>query len=236
MTPRADLRAHGPAGVLRPGVRTYKPRRTRITPRAAAAFGEQARFLIEPSSGPLDLGREWGAGVPVVMEIGFGDGLATAAMAAAEPATGLLAVDVHTPGVGDLLARIGEARLTNIRVMEADALGVLTRSIPPGSLAGVRSFFPDPWPKARHHKRRLVQPAVLDLVHSRLVRGGAWHLATDWAEYATAIQSAFDADGRWSGGVIDRPVGRPVTRYERRALRDGRATTDLVYFSGGPLG
>jgi tRNA (guanine-N7-)-methyltransferase len=229
--PRADLRQQAAAGVLRPGIRTYKPRRTRITDRAARALAEQAAFIIEPSTSILDLAATWGDDVPVILEIGFGDGLATAELAAADPGTGILAIDVHTPGVGDLLARVAEAGLANVRVMEADALGILSRMVPPYSLAGVRSYFPDPWPKARHHKRRLVQPEVLDLVHSRLVPGGTWHVATDWDEYAASVQACFAADARWNGGVIDRPPWRPVTRYERRALRDGRAITDLVFTS-----
>jgi tRNA (guanine-N7-)-methyltransferase len=235
VTERADLRAHGASGVLRPGVRTYKPRRTRITERAARALVEQQRFLLPVADAPLDLAREWGADVPVILEIGFGDGLATAHMAAADPQTGILAVDVHTPGVGDLLARIGEADLDNVRVIEADALVVLTRMVPPGSLAGVRSYFPDPWPKARHHKRRLVQPEILDLVRSRLVPGGTWHLATDWAEYAAAMEATFGADAHWEGGPVVRPSTRPVTRYERRAISEGRTSTDLVYRVTAPV-
>ncbi len=169
--------------------------------------------------------------MPVVLEIGFGDGRATAQMAAADPHTGILAIDVHTPGVGALLALVGEMGLTNVRVMEADALGVLARMVPPESLAGLRTFFPDPWPKARHHKRRLVQPEVIEIVHSRLTPGGSWHLATDWGAYAEWAEVRFEADARWQGGVIDRPDWRPVTRYERRALRDGRVITDLLYRS-----
>ena len=106
---------------------------------------------------------------------------------------------------------------------------MLFRSIEPESLAGVRTWFPDPWPKARHHKRRIVQPAVVDLVHSRLAAGGWWHLATDWAEYAEYIEAVFAADPRWTGGVVPRPDWRPVTRYERRAIRDGRSSVDLVF-------
>lgn len=226
---RADLRQQGPAGVLRPGIHTYKPRRTRITERASRALVEQATFILDPASPVLDLPGTWGDDVPVILEIGFGDGLATAEMAASDPATGILAIDVHTPGVGDLLARIGEAGLTNVRVMESDALRVLSHVVSPHTLTGVRSYFPDPWPKARHHKRRLVQPEVLDLVRTRLVPGGTWHIATDWDEYADSMVASFANDARWQGGVIDRPSWRPVTRYERRALADGRAITDLVF-------
>lgn len=216
-------------GVLRPGIRTYKPRRSRITDRAARALVEQRAHLLDPAGGPIDLAAVFGPGVPVVVEVGFGDGRGTAQMAAADPGTGILAIDVHTPGVGELLARIDEGDLSNVAVIEGDALAVLAERIAPGSLSGVRSFFPDPWPKARHHKRRLVQPAVLDLVRSRLIPGGTWWLATDWAEYAESMQACFDADPHWSGGPIVRPAERPETRYERRALRDGRPITDLVY-------
>lgn len=222
-------------GVLRPGIRTYKPRRSRITDRAARALIEHGGHLLDPEAGPLDLVSIFGPGVPVVVEVGFGDGRATAEMALADPGTGILAIDVHTPGVGELLARIADAGIGNVAVIEGDALAVLDERIPAGSLSGLRSFFPDPWPKARHHKRRLVQPAVLDLVRSRLAPGGTWWLATDWAEYAESMQACFDADPHWSGGPVARPEDRPETRYERRALRDGRHITDLVYRVGAPV-
>ena len=170
----------------------------------------------------------WGAGMPLVVDIGFGDGLATAALALEEQ-NGVLAIDVHTPGIGELIARLQESDITTVRIIEGDALAVLSSRIPPASLAGVRTWFPDPWPKARHHKRRIVQPAVLDLVHSRLGKSGWWHIATDWAEYADSIVAVFAADSRWTGGAIPRPDWRPVTRYERRALRDGRGIVDLLF-------
>lgn len=227
MSERDDLSQR--STVLRPGIRTFKPRRSRITRRESAALIAQAEFLLAYTGRQLDLAATWGADVPVVMEIGFGSGAATASMAAAAPMTGILAIDIHTPGVGDLLHFVGHDTLTNVRVMEADALAVLQFMIPPSSLAGVRSFFPDPWPKPRHHKRRLVQPETASLVAARLAPGGYWHLATDWTEYATAMRAVFDADARWHGSMIDRPVDRPVTHYERRALREGRSVTDLRY-------
>ena len=226
---RADLSNHDRSTVLRPGIRTYKPRRTRMTAREFAALTKQSAFLLPVSTEPLNLESIWGPATPVIVEIGFGSGTATAFMAAAAPHLGILAVDVHTPGVGDLLDLVGREGLTNIRVMEADALAVLEFMIPAGSLAGLRTYFPDPWPKARHHKRRIVQPDVLGLVASRLTPTGFWHIATDWSEYAEAMQQHFNADHRWRGGVIDRPSDRPVTHYERRALRDGRPVTDLWY-------
>lgn len=211
------------------GVRTYKPRRSRIRAREAAALASDSPFLLPLATERLDLAAVWGPGVPVVAEIGFGTGAATARMAKDDPATGILAIDVHTPGVGDLLWRISRDGLTNVRVVEADALAVLEYMVPPASLTGVRSFFPDPWPKTRHHKRRLVQAGVLDLVASRLVASGWWHLATDWVEYSEWIEEAFAASAGWSGGVVGRPVSRPVTRYEARALREGRTITDLEF-------
>lgn len=229
MIEHPDRVRHERPDVLGRGIRTYKPRRTRMTDRQQRALDEQATFVLPLQAHPLDLGAVWGPGVPVVMEIGFGSGDATARMAAGDPGTGILAIDIHTPGVGDLLARIGEDGLTGVRVMEADALLVLARMIPAHSLAGVRTYFPDPWPKSRHHKRRIVQPPILDLVRSRLVPGGTWHLATDWDPYAYAIAECFDAAQAWAGGVIRRPGWRPETRYERRALLDGRTITDLLY-------
>lgn len=215
--------------VLRPGIRTFKPRRSRISQRQSAAIRDHEGMLLTLSAQPLDPVLTWGPGMPVVLEIGFGTGQSTAQMAAAEPHIGLLAVDVHTPGVGDLLYRIDDLALANVRVMEADALAVLEHMITPGSLTGVRSYFPDPWPKPRHHKRRLVQPDVLALVADRLIPGGYWHLATDWDEYATSMLACFGAAPGWEGGVIPRPAHRPVTRYEGHALRDGRSITDLLF-------
>ena len=177
----------------------------------------------------MDPQDEWGAPAPLVLEIGFGDGSATALVAAAAPDVSFLAVDIHTPGVGDLLQRLRDANVTNVRVMEADALLVLERMVAPGSLTEVRSLFPDPWPKARHHKRRLIQPAVLDLVRDRLIPGGTWHVATDWPEYAEAIMECFAMDQLWTGGPVLRPDWRVTTRYEERAQREGRTSIDLTY-------
>lgn len=217
------------SGALRPGIRTFKPRRSRITRRAEAALAARADLVIPWSDAPLAFRDHWGEGIPVVLEIGCGDGRATLGMAQADPGFGVWAVDVHTPGLGTLLADVTDAGIANVRVSEGDALAILETMVPPHSLAGVRSFFPDPWPKARHHKRRLVQPTILDLVRSRLQIGGFWHLATDWQEYADAMAECFDSDAHWSGGIVDRPAYRPVTHYESRALREGRTVTDLVY-------
>ncbi len=217
------------SGALRPGIRTFKPRRSRITSRAKAALAARADLVIPWSDTPLTFRDHWGEGIPVVLEIGCGDGRATLGMAQEDPGIGVWAVDVHTPGLGTLLADLTDADIANVRVSEGDALAILEMMVPPHSLTGVRSYFPDPWPKARHHKRRLVQPPILDLVRSRLRVGGFWHLATDWQEYADSIVECFDADPLWSGGTVERPADRPVTHYESRALRQGRTITDLLY-------
>ena len=215
--------------VLPPGIRTYKPRRGRVSAREYAAIEAAPAWLLPAHGDLIDAGLMWGRQVPVVVEIGFGTGAATAQMAQDDPETGILAIDIHTPGIGDLLMQIDKRHLTNVRVIEGDALTVLQERIPEHSLAGVRSYFPDPWPKARHHKRRLVQPAVLDLIASRVITGGTWHLATDWEPYAESMLDVFAADPTWTGGVIERPSWRPITHYERRALREGRPIFDLMF-------
>lgn len=207
-------------------IRTYKPRRGRLTTRQRAAIEFDDGLLL--TSG--DIAPEIAAwNGPAVLEIGFGTGSATAVMAAADPATLIVAVDVHTPGVGGLLHRVREQGLANVRVVEGDALALLRDEIEPESLAGVRSFFPDPWPKARHHKRRLVTADHARLIARAVQPGGWWQLATDWSAYAEAMIEAIEASGAWSGGVIARPADRPVTRYEEFALADGRPITDLRF-------
>ncbi len=208
-----------------PPIRTFKPRRGRVTARQQRGFELAAAYLVEPADGAAacdSLGPE------VICEIGFGTGEATAAMARAEPGIGILAIDIHTPGVGDLLHRIAETPLANVRVIHGDALEVLP-TLPPARLRGIRTYFPDPWPKARHHKRRFIQQRTLDIAARVVHEGGTWHTATDWVEYADAIDAAFAADPRWSGGRIARPAWRPVTRYETTALREGRPVIDAVY-------
>lgn len=209
-------------------IRTYKPRRGRVTPRQAAALAVDDGLQLPVDGRALNLSTLFDAR-PVILEIGFGTGSSTAAMAQADPGVGILAIDVHTPGIGDLLHRIRTEHLSNVRVIEGDALEVLRTMIPEGALAGVRTYFPDPWPKARHHKRRIVTPEHATLIGSRCALGATWDLATDWAPYAQWMCEVLDAHPMWSGGVIDRPDWRPVTRYESTALAQGRAITDLRY-------
>ena len=173
------------------------------------------------------LDRAWSSGLDVVMDIGFGSAEPVVALARMFPEQVILAIDVHTPGIGDLIDRLSSESVGNVFVVEGDALEVLTQL--PGELAGIRSFFPDPWPKKRHHKRRLIQQAVLDAASQVVAPGGFWHAATDWGDYAEAIQSAFDADERWTGGPIERPQWRPTTHFERRAIREGRTVVDMWF-------
>lgn len=210
-----------------PPIRTYKPRRGRITNRQARALSIDSPYLLTADH-LLDLDEVFDHR-PVLLEIGFGTGITTAQMAASTPEIGILAVDVHTPGVGDLVSRIHEEGLENVRVINGDAIHVMQHCIGPGCLAGVRSFFPDPWPKIRHHKRRLVQAARARLIASRVRVGGAWDLATDWQPYAEHIESVLGADPLWAGGRVDRPAWRPITHYEAIGIDHGRAIADFRY-------
>lgn len=210
-------------------IRTFKPRRGRVTQKQNAALTNLNGPIITVSDRILDLDEVWPGIDDVVIEIGFGTGTATVAMAMADRATGVLAIDVHTPGVGELLHRIDEEGLTHVRVVEGDAIVVLKQMIPAGSLAGVRTYFPDPWPKARHHKRRIVQPEYAELIATLVRPGGFWHLATDIIDYAEQMIEVLDASPEWTGGVIERPEWRPVTKYESIALEAGRLITDLLY-------
>ena len=164
----------------------------------------------------------------LIVEIGSGMGEATAAMAAATPGVDLLAVEVHPAGVAALLRRLEEQDLTNVRVARDDAVVVL-EALPPSSLAEVRVFFPDPWPKAKHTKRRLVRPDFTALVASRLAPGGRLHLATDVSAYAERALEVL-ADG-WTASVVRRPAHRPVTRFEQQGLDAGRSVTDIFAYS-----
>ena len=190
------------------------------------------RFALPADGAPLDLEREFGPGFPVVLEIGFGTGEATAAMAEADRGTGILAVDVHTPGVGQLLALVADRDLDNVRVIQGDAVEVVRDMLVPESLAGVRMFFPDPWPKARHHKRRLVQPAFVDLMVTRLARGAFVHCSTDWPAYGAQMRDVLEAEPELENlfaGYADRPADRPMTRYEKRGIDRGHPVVDLVF-------
>lgn len=173
-------------------------------------------------------------GLPVVLEIGFGMGEATAQMAAADPGTGILAVDVHTPGQGNLLGLAERNGLSNIRVANGDAIILLREMLAPDALDGVRVYFPDPWPKSRHHKRRLIQPEFLSLAARRLKPGAVLHCATDWEPYAEQMLEVLSAhpdfeNTQQDGGYTPRPSFRPLTRFESQGLNKGHVVHDLVF-------
>jgi tRNA (guanine-N7-)-methyltransferase len=211
-------------------IRTFHPRRGRMGARhadaMAALWPAYGLTVADGDRTPLDLDALFGRAAPRVLEIGFGMGDVTAAMAAADPGRDYLAAEVHTPGIGNLLALIGERGLTNVRVAHGDALE-LVRRLTPDSLDAVHVFFPDPWPKARHHKRRLIRPGNVALLSRVLRPGGVLHCATDWPHYAGEMAEILAAD---PGLVRDeRPAARPETKFERRGRHAGRPIADLVF-------
>ncbi|MCX7891213.1 MAG: tRNA (guanosine(46)-N7)-methyltransferase TrmB [Burkholderiales bacterium] len=225
-----------PAGTPPPArrtVRSYVLRAGRITDAQARSVAELLPvYGIAFSAAPLDLDAAFGRSAPKVLEIGFGMGETTAAIAQANPGTDYLAIEVHTPGVGGLLKRIRDLRLANVRIVQHDAVEVLEKMIPPGTLDGVHIFFPDPWPKKRHHKRRLVQPPFVALVASRLKPGGILHVATDWEDYALQILAVLSAEpllANTADGFAPRPETRPLTKFENRGLRLGHRVWDVVF-------
>jgi tRNA (guanine-N7-)-methyltransferase len=217
-------------------IRTFHPRRGRLSDRHLDALERlwPAYGLEVPAAGtggPPDLAALFGRRAPLVLEIGSGMGDATAEMAAGDPDRDYLAVEVHTPGIAHLLTLIDGYGLANVRVARGDALDLVT-VLPPASLDAVHVFFPDPWPKTRHHKRRLIQPAHAGLIGSRLAPGGTLHCATDWADYAEAARAALDAEPLLVNafdGYAPRPAHRPLTKFELRGVDAGRAVFDLVF-------
>ncbi|WP_449477638.1 tRNA (guanosine(46)-N7)-methyltransferase TrmB [Streptomyces abikoensis] len=218
-------------------IRSFQPRRSRVT----TGQGEALRRLW-PKWGldvdglsKLDLGELFGdPSLPVVLEIGFGMGEATAKMAAADPGTGILACDVHTPGQGNLLGLAERNGLENVRVANGDAIILLREMLTPDSLAGLRVYFPDPWPKKRHHKRRLIQPEFLALAATRLAPGALLHCATDWEPYAEQMLEVLSAapdfeNTQADGGFAPRPEFRPLTRFEGQGLDKGHVVHDLLF-------
>ncbi|ASW57591.1 tRNA (guanosine(46)-N7)-methyltransferase TrmB [Plantactinospora sp. KBS50] len=214
------------------GIHSAEPTAAQPHPAGTHPAGPTAAGTAAEPADPIDLAGLFGRSAPVVLEIGSGMGDATAAMAAADPERNYLAVEVHTPGIANLLAVIERRGLHNVRVADGDALVLLRRMIPPGALAAINVFFPDPWPKARHHKRRLIQPAHVALLRDRLAPGGRLNCATDLPDYAYAMRQTLDADpelGNAYPGFAPRPPERPVTKFERRAAAAGRPIFDLVY-------
>ena len=205
---------------------TTKHRRGRRTARQERALASPGTALMDAT----DLGNDLllTGSEHIILDIGFGSGDAVVALAQADPDSVIIGVDMHTPGIGDLLASIHELSIANVRIIDGDVRLVLA-SIPPARLTGVRTFFPDPWPKKRHHRRRLVTGDLAADLAERVRPGGFWHLATDWPDYAHVMDDTISSCPLWTGGVIPRPDWRPETRYERRGRAAGRESIDLWF-------
>jgi tRNA (guanine-N7-)-methyltransferase len=214
-------------------IRSFVTRAGRLSTAQARAIGELGpQFMIPYGKQPLDIEQHFSRQAPTIFEIGFGMGETSASIAARMPEKNFIGVEVHTPGVGSLLKQIGEQQLTNLRIIQHDAFEVLTNMIAPASLAGVHVFFPDPWHKARHNKRRLIQAAMVQLLSSRLKTGGYLHCATDWQEYAEQMLEVLSAEPTLKNSAeayAPRPDYRPVTKFENRGLKLGHGVWDLVF-------
>jgi tRNA (guanine-N7-)-methyltransferase len=225
-----------------PPIHSFVHQRNRLTEGQQHAWdrwwadrGHDVADLVSGAE-PFDPTAWFGRTAPLVLEIGSGMGESTAALAAASPDVDPLAVEVFEPGLAQLLMRVEGARLTNVALLRGDAVTLLRERVAPGALAGIRIFFPDPWPKRKHHKRRLVQPEFVALAASRLSPGGTLHLATDWDDYAEQMHAVCDGEPSLENTAADRPGGwtprpgwRPVTKFEQRAIVEGRDVHDLVY-------
>jgi len=214
-------------------VLTYSRRGSRFTPKQQHAWDAYADrwwreddVVDEPG---FTLAGLFGREAPLVVEIGSGIGEATAALAAGRPDQNVLAFEVWRPGVADTLARVAEAGLTNVRLLSVDAVWSMENLVGEGELAELWTFFPDPWHKKKHHKRRLVTPGFAAVAATRLAPGGSWRLATDWADYAGQMIEVLDAEPQLVGGVVPRWEERPVTKFERKGLAQDREITDLLY-------
>jgi tRNA (guanine-N7-)-methyltransferase len=218
---------------LRP-IRSFVRRQGRMTEAQRRALDcLWPRYGVVVVAAPLDLAAIFGRRAPLVLEIGFGNGDALVAAAASHPEQNYLGVEVHRPGVGSLLLKLEAAKIGNVRVVVADA-NELFAYLPTASLHGIHLFFPDPWPKKRHHKRRLMQPAFAARLRDVLESGGYIHCATDWEDYATQMRKVLEATPGFSniagtGGYVDRPATRPLTRFEQRGRAAGRPVWDLLF-------
>jgi tRNA (guanine-N7-)-methyltransferase len=214
-------------------VRSYVLRQGRMSNAQRRAYEQLlARYAIPYAPAALDLAVAFGRSAPTILEIGFGMGETTTAIAQEHPEHNYLGVEVHTPGVGSLLKQIEEHHLTNLRIVQHDAVEVVERMLAPACLAGVHVFFPDPWPKKRHHKRRLIQPPFLRLLATRLAPGGYLHLATDWEEYAQQMLAVARAESTLANlaeGFAPRPGHRPLTKFEARGRSLGHAVWDVLF-------
>ena len=214
-------------------VRSFVLRQGRISPAQQRALDELLpRFGVAFAPAQLEFDRLFNRHAPTIVEIGFGMGETTAAIALARPGDDFLGIEMHSPGVGRLLNQVAELGLANVRVIRHDAVDVVAAMIPPASLSGSHVFFPDPWPKKRHHKRRLLRPAFVHELALRLTADGYLHVATDWDEYAQEILAALTAEpllANTAPGFAPRPRYRPMTKFEARGLKLGHAVRDLIF-------
>jgi len=214
-------------------IRSYVLRQGRVSPAQQRACETLLpRFGIAYAEHKLDLEQVFGRAAPKILEIGFGIGDSTASIALAHPEIDYLALEVHTPGVGNLLKLIDSRQISNIRIIQHDAVEVLRDMISANSLDGVHIFFPDPWHKARHNKRRLIQAPFIEQLAQKLKPGGYIHVATDWQNYAEQVLAVFNAEPLLENTAVDyapRPDYRPLTKFEQRGLRLGHGVWDLVY-------
>ena len=211
--------------------RSYRLRGVRITPAQQIARDTLwAKFGIEFQESLLDLSASFEKSQPVVMEIGYGMGEATWQIAKSNPNTNYLGVEVHMPGVGKLMAKLNECELTNVKLIERDVLEVFHYMIADGALDGVHLYFPDPWPKKRHFKRRIVNQRFISEVAQKLKPGGYLHIATDWVPYAEWITEQFNETSLFTGGVIGRPDSRPLTRFEGQGITKDHAVNDFMFY------
>ncbi|HQT27058.1 MAG TPA: tRNA (guanosine(46)-N7)-methyltransferase TrmB [Burkholderiales bacterium] len=214
-------------------IRSYVLRQGRISKAQQTAFETlMPKYGLAFQRGFLALDEVFVRQAPKILEIGFGMGDSTARMALENPEKDYLAIEVHTPGVGSLLKLVEEKHLSNVRIIQHDAVEVLENMIPDGSLSGAHIFFPDPWPKKRHHKRRLIQSELIGLLCRKLEIGGYIHAATDWEEYAAHILNVLEKEPMLSNsaaGYSERPAYRPLTKFEERGIRLGHGVRDIIF-------
>ncbi len=214
-------------------MRSFVLRQGRMSPAQQRALDQLLpRYGLPFACAPLDWQHVFGRAAPVVLEIGFGMGETTAEIAASHPKRDFVGIEVHAPGVGSLLREVDGRGLANVRVIRHDAVEVVDAMIPLGSLAGIHAFFPDPWPKKRHHKRRLLRPDFVHALALRLAPGGYLHVATDWSDYAEEMLATLGAErllANTAQGFAPRPESRPQTKFERRGTRLGHPVFDLFF-------
>lgn len=228
-----ELANHAPASPGATHIRSFVHRRGHITQRQRDALEQlMGKWAIPYAPRPLNPATAFGREAPTILEIGFGMGETTEKIALARPEDNFLGVEVFNAGVGSMLHRIETSQIPNVRIIQHDAVEVVRDMIAPDSLAGVHVYFPDPWPKKRHHKRRLLQPAFVQLLASRIKPGGYLHCATDWQDYAVQMLEVLGGEALLENTAQDyaeRPAYRPQTKFETRGLRLGHGVWDLIF-------